>query len=295
MTAISCLLLTTLLSQAADAPKLNEKELVQRLEPYFQRQAAAYEFALDESRTQKLEFVERPVMRWTSQGNLGAVWVWTRQGRAELIGCLGAYVNGAGKLEGFQEFHSLTLKPLSTVEIASIRTWASGKPGVEPMRLENAEEPASNDKLRLIQMRNLAREFTAQMKSDGGTHTLRLTPSPLFRYASTNPDVLDGALFSYLWDNGTDPEVILLIEARQTAEGPRWHFAPVRFTWREVWLTHDDKTLWHVPEHNEFYTSRILRDHYVTCATGVLDLKAIKAALEPTPATTKPRSLEISK
>ena len=281
LTASCLLLMTAVFGQAADAPKLDEKQLVKLVEPFFQEQAANYEFFLDEAQQQKLELVAKPVMRWTADGNSGAVWVWTRRGRAEVIGCLGAYVNPSGKLEGFHEFHSLTLKPLQKVEIGTIRTWESGKPGVEPKLLANAEEPAATDKLRLIQMRNLAREFTAEMRSGQQTHLLRLTPAPLFRFQSTNPNVLDGALFSYLWDNGTDPEFLLLLEARQTSDGPRWHFAPVRFTWREVWLTRDDKELWRAPEHNEFWTSRaarILRDNYVTCATGVLDLDAIKSA-----------------
>jgi hypothetical protein len=270
----------TVFGQAADAPKLDEKQLVKLLEPYYQAQAAKYEFFLDETRQQKLELAVKPVMRWTAEGNSGAVWVWTRQGRAEVVGCLGAYVNPAGKLEGFHEFHSLTLKPLQKVEIGTVRTWESRKPGVEPKLLNNAEPPAATDKRRLIQMRNLAREFTAQMRSDKQTHTLRLTPAPLFRFASTNPEVLDGALFSYLWDNGTDPEFLLLLEARQTSDVPRWHFAPVRFTWREVWLTQNNKELWRGPEHNEYWKSKILRDHYVTCTMGVLDLEAIKAAAE---------------
>ena len=280
----SCLLLATaVLGQAADVPKLDEKQLVQVLEPYFQAQAAKYTFFLDEARQQKLELVEKPVMRWTAEGNLGAVWVWTRQGRAEAIGCLGAYVNGTGKLEAFHEFHSLTLKPLQSVPIGSVRTWESQKPGVVPKLLPEAPEPAANDKLRLIQMRALAREFTAQMRSDKQTHQLRLTPAPLFRFHSTNPEVLDGAIFSYLWDNGTDPEFLLLLEAFQTSEGPRWHFSPVRFTWREVWLTHGDQELWRVPESNEFWKSQTLRDNYVTCALGRLDVDAIRAAQKETP------------
>ncbi len=91
---IAIIVILASLSQVADAPKLDEKQLVQLLEPHFQTQAAKYEFFLDEARQQKLELVEKPVMRWTAEGNLGAVWVWTRLGRAEAVGCLGAYVRG---------------------------------------------------------------------------------------------------------------------------------------------------------------------------------------------------------
>ncbi|HUQ71648.1 MAG TPA: hypothetical protein VM165_19120, partial [Planctomycetaceae bacterium] len=101
---------------------------------------------------------------------------------------------------------------------------------------------------------------------------------PLYRYTVTNPDAPDGALFSYLWDNGTDPEVILMIEARATPDGLKWHYAPIRFTWREVWLSHAEQEIWRVPEHSESRTSRVLRDHYVTCATGEIDLATLPAA-----------------
>jgi hypothetical protein len=268
-------------------PKLDEAELVKVLEPHYQEQAARYEFFLDAAHQKKLDFIGKPVMRWTAEGNSGAVWVWTRSGRPEVVGCLGAYVNQFGKLEGFHEFHSLTLKPLQKVEIGTIRTWESSKPGVHPVLLEGVEEPASTDRLRLVQMRNLAREFTAQMKTDKQTHVLRLTPAPLFRYQSTDPEVLDGALFSYLQDNGTDPELLLLVEARKTTGGMRWHYAPVRFSWREVWLTRDDKEVWRVPEHNEYWTSKILRDNYVTCAMGELDMDKLTPKRAATPAENK--------
>ncbi len=128
-----------------------------------------------------------------------------------------------------------------------------------------------------------AREFTVQMRSDKQTHQLRLTPAPLFRFHSTNPAVLDAAIFSYLWDNGTDPEALLLLEAIKTPDGPRSHYSPVRFTWREVWLTHGDKAVWRVPESNEFWKSQTLRDNYVTCALGLLDVDAIRSAPKKTP------------
>lgn len=275
---------TTLLGQAADVPKPNETEVVRILEPYFQEQAEKYPFFLDAERTQKLDLVEKPVMRWTAEGNIGAVWVWTRQGRAEVIGCLGAYVNGKGRYESFHEFHSLTLKPLPKVEIASVRTWDSQKPGATLTVLESAPEPATSDKLRLVQMRSIAREFSVELNPEKkNTHQLRLATAPLYRYQSTNPDVTDGAIFSYLQDNGTDPECLLLIEARKTSKGIQWQYAPLRFSWRALRVTHMDRDVWHADEHNEFWKARILHDHYVTCSLGVLNLDSIQKAQKGKP------------
>ena len=281
-TSIPFILAITLWSQDAGASKLNETQVAQVVQQYGQEQVEKYEFYLDEAHTKKLELVEKPVMRWTADGNLGAVWVWTRQGRAEVIGCLGAFTNSSGQLEGFHEFHSLTLKPLAKVEIGTVRSWESRGPGVVPKLLDNAPDPAATEKMRLVQMRSLAREFTGHMQAGKQTHELRLTPTPLFRFSSTNPDVFDGALFSYLWDNGTDPEFLLLLEARQTEQGLRWHFSPVRFTWREVWLTHNSREVWRGNLHSEFHTSRILRDCYVTCETGPLNLNTPGRKLQPT-------------
>ncbi len=277
------MLMSTAIGQAGEIPKLDEKQVVRILEPYFQAQAEKYEFFLDDAKKQKLTLTEKPVMRWTAEGNLGAVWVWTSQGRAELIGCLGAYVNGSGQLEAFHEFHSLTRKPLQQVAIGNIRTWESNIPGVKPTLLTDAPEPASNERLRLVQMRAILREFTAELQSGKQTHQLRLTTTPLFRFNSTNPDVLDGAIFSFLLDNGTDPEVLIMIESIKTAEGQRWHYSPIRFSWREVWVRHRDKEVWRVPLHEEFWKSTTLRDNYVTCSMGQLDVNAIGATQKATP------------
>ena len=66
-------------------------------------------------------------------------------------------------------------------------------------------------------MRSLAREFNGRSLSDQGqAWELRLLPQPLYRYESTDPDVLDGALFTLVSSAGTDPEIILLLEARKT-------------------------------------------------------------------------------
>lgn len=270
---VSLLLLTSLSQTGAESARPDEARQSRLLEPLYQEQASNYEFYLDQDQQAKLDFVAAPVMRWTAEGNSGAVWVWTRQGRAELIGCLGSYIDPSGTLQGFHEFHALTLEPLQPVEVGGVRKWAADRPGVTLKAFEESPEPAATDRLRLIQMRNLAREFTASLKSGERTSVLRLTPSPLYRYRSTNPDILDGAIFSYLWDNGTDPEFILLLEARKSDAGMQWHYAPVRFTWREVWLMHGDREVWRALEHNEFRRGGDLHDSYVTCETGAVKLK----------------------
>jgi hypothetical protein len=59
-----------------------------------------------------------------------------------------------------------------------------------------------------------------------------MLPRPFYRYQSTDPDVVDGALYSFVTSAGTDPEALLVLEARKSASDREavWHFAIARFT-----------------------------------------------------------------
>jgi hypothetical protein len=86
-------------------------------------------------------------------------------------------------------------------------------------------------------MKAIAARFKATMTGWQGDNTdqeeLRLLPRPLYRYELKNakepdPNLLDGALFAYV--QGTDPEVVLVLEAIGTAEKAVWQYAFVRAT-----------------------------------------------------------------
>jgi len=82
-------------------------------------------------------------------------------------------------------------------------------------------------------MRSLAHDFSASTKDrNDRLWELRLLTQPLYRYQSTDPEVLDGALFAFVTSAGTDPEAVLVVEARKPASGGNsiWHFAIGRFT-----------------------------------------------------------------
>ena len=78
---------------------------------------------------------------------------------------------------------------------------------------------------------------------------LRLLPQPLYRYESTDPDVLDGAVFAFVTSAGTDPEALLVLEARKPAAGcdPVWHYAIARFTDLNLWVRHKGKVVFYRP------------------------------------------------
>ena len=65
---------------------------------------------------------------------------------------------------------------------------------------------------------------------------------PLYRYEKSDGDVVDGAVFCFAM--GTDPEVILLIEAVVTAGETQWEYAFARRTSGELQGQLDGDTVW---------------------------------------------------
>jgi hypothetical protein len=276
MSAVTTLLACALLGQ----PTSDERELKEALLPLYRQQAEAYRFALDADGKQPLELAAEPLLTWTNADRyMGAVFLWTRDGRPEVIGCIGSNRLEDGRQNVFHEFQTLTVAPLPPVDIGSgIRRWAAEKPGVDLQPVPGALAPAANERLRLTQMRALARDFHTWMKDGEDVSELRLLSQPLHRYSSPAQGVTDGAIFSYVWTKGTDPEVLLILEARSGTSGPEWQYSLGRFNWRELWATHDDHEVWRVAETKEFWESQVLRENYTTGVIGPFAVETLPSS-----------------
>lgn len=220
------------------------------LHEVYLREASEYDFSLDTERRQTLELRHEPVMRWTSGGDYrGEVYVWTHRGRAEVVGCIFSAPQGEGARRVMHEFHSLAPQPIASGGRRG-SGWQPQEAGIALEPIPDAPEPAGSAPRRLTQMRDMARRFSAHVARENTTWELRLLPQPVYRYEregeGEDSPVVDGAVFAYVWTTGTDPEVILVIEASRTEGGIRWQFAPARFTNREAWVKYQGKELWRV-------------------------------------------------
>ncbi len=247
------LLLATTGQQPSESPSAPNEQAAkakrQWLLELHTKDAASYSIYRDEKRTQKLELSREPVYRWTNPtrvgGQVGEVFVWTYRGRPEVVGSIFSHPSGDGRRVMCHELHSLSLAVL-VVDRQASEQWVPQAAGVDLKPLEGAPPPARTAALRLVQMRGLAREFSGKSLSDEGqTWELRLLPQPLYREESTDPDVLEGALFTLVSSAGTDPEIILLIEARKSPSGGhQWVFGAARFSDMNLWLNHKGKEVW---------------------------------------------------
>jgi hypothetical protein len=117
--------------------------------------------------------------------------------------------------------------------------------GLARSELPAAGAPAATPGARLLQMKRLAQEFTGhEVDQDGKRWDLRLLPAPLYRYPAAKSGVIDGAIFTLVSNAGTDPEVLLLLEAREEGGKTRWEYACGRFSDRNLYVQRKEKEIW---------------------------------------------------
>jgi hypothetical protein len=258
MQPLSLVLLVSVLVGQQVPPKADSaaeraaRDKRQRLLEIYTGEAATYNIYRDSSRQQKVELQRDPVYVWTNPvregGQDGVVFVWTCQGRAEILSCFFSFP-AVGKRDLYHEFHSLSRSVLD-VHRPGPHTWIPEAPGIELAPMAGAPAPARAPTQRLAQMRALTRGFSATTEDDKKKRwELRLLPRPLYRYESTDSDVLDGALYCFVTTAGTDPEALLVLEARKPPANrdPVWQFAIARFTDLNLTVRHKGEQVFTAP------------------------------------------------
>jgi hypothetical protein len=138
----------------------------------------------------------------------------------------------------YQEFSSLSMAPL-----AADQPWRATRGGIELKPVPGAPKPAETAEARLRQIRALTEEFSAEEQFERKTwQKLRILTKPFARYGKPGTPLIDGVLLACVLT--TDPEVYLMIEAREGKNGPEWQYAfapasidPIKGLWKkkEVW------------------------------------------------------------
>jgi hypothetical protein len=188
------------------------------------------------------------VLRWrnTVRVETGAALlaIWTDEGRPETMATIFQMSDQICHEFGLL---SRSKKVVVRTEDATRVVWSPGKAGVEFRDVPGAPYPAEDRDARLRQMKSLARRFTAKLRPP--EETLRLLPRPLYRYElkdskGTGPILHDGGMFAFV--TGTDPEVILLLEAVERDDSIVWQYAFARATVYPVEASLGDEMVWSV-------------------------------------------------
>jgi hypothetical protein len=231
----------------APRPKQDRSRSARLLELH-EKDAASYAIYRDAARKERLELRREPIYRWSNPtrvgGQEGDVFLWTDRGRPEVVASIFSHPHEKDQRCVCHELHSLS-EAVLVVDRDSPNRWEPRAAGVELKPVPGAPAPAASPAQRLAQIRALAREFSGRsLSEEGQSWELRLLPRPLYRYEVEGPEVIDGALFALVSTAGTDPEIILMLEARRSPEGSRWVYGAARFSDMSLWLKHKDQEVW---------------------------------------------------
>jgi hypothetical protein len=205
----------------------------------------AKKYAITTKGGARLKLNDKSLLNWTNparQQERGAIYVWLDRGRPLAIGSFFTY-EFQGKAYRKHEFHSLADGPLEAT-FGETLAWTPAEPGIQWQVISDAPRPGTTHVNRLLQMRQLARRYRAELTNpEGDTNELRLAPRPLLEYESPEAGVIDGAILTFVV--ATDPELLLLIEAfEESGKVPRYRAAFARFHFWELRVYEGDRQTW---------------------------------------------------
>ena len=210
--------------------------------PIYLKEADEYSIAIESAPKKALELKREPVFEWSNPtrngGQQGVVFLWLRDGRPAAVGCMFSSPETVVKSPGARriehELHALDTEKLVVTRDA-LNQWKPQE-GLARQELPDAPAPADTAAARLLQMKKLAAEFTGHTIDSARKerYELRVLPTPLYRYPVAKTGVIDGALFALVSEAGTDPEVILLVEAREEKGRVKWEYVLGKFSDGEI-------------------------------------------------------------
>ncbi len=196
--------------------------------------------------------VPRSILGWSNPtvGEVyGEIYLRTDRGRPTCLMSIYRWFepNWGATLEG------CSLSPTEhQIRQAGREVWRPQGADIRWRDLADVAPPVASRDGRLIQLRRFAREFSATLWDTRRTtgevsRQLRLMPQPLYRYPEPAGDAAwwDGALFTFV--EGTDPEVLLWLEATPDPK-PGFRVACVRLNSNRLAVTHEGRTLWAVED-----------------------------------------------
>jgi hypothetical protein len=184
------------------------------------------------------ELWKTPVLRCsdpTRDETDGAVWLWLDGKRPVAALCLLLYASGKWNYEHIalaDDALTVTGRPAWTWQSpASKRVWTT---------LDDAVPDA--ERARQSTMRSIARRLDASEARRGETFALRLLERPIYTYAEADRGIVAGSLFAMSY--GTNPELLVQIEARKSGDKPQWQIAFARLSAAEIVVLSGQRELW---------------------------------------------------
>jgi hypothetical protein len=193
-----------------------------------------------------VKLVGEPILKYTDntrKNRESSLWIWSSGGRPVAVLGVEFYADPPMGPRWLFEIASLSENRIAAQHAPDL-DWTAKAPGLAWTPVAGAGAPADSALRRLAQMKTILRSFTAHESAViEGRIELRPLTSPLVRYAEPDAGILDGAIFAFA--NGTNPEVLVVVEAYAAKDSERrWRYALAQMTGAAVAVELDGKEIW---------------------------------------------------
>ncbi|MEX2137863.1 MAG: hypothetical protein WD894_01290 [Pirellulales bacterium] len=240
-------------AQDAGEKQKADKAVIDHWLEVSKKYATEYEIAPADDRKAVFKLVPEPIFRHTQSvrgDDIGALHVWVeKDGRPAVVGVMFAWSLNDTSRRTHVEFHSLHAAPIAA-KFRDRELWQSRTPGLEWRDFPaDTPAPAATPARRRSQVRQLARRFEAHTVDNRQKRwELRQVATPIFEYEVDAAGTLGGALFAFC--QGTDTELLLVVEARKVDGRRQFRYAYASFTDYDVFLKMGDQAVVQAPKGN---------------------------------------------
>ncbi len=231
---------------------------------------AAREFTIytDASQQQALKLDEQPVFVWSnprrSGGQAGHMFLWKDGERPLAVGTLFSFgwQGVPTNRRVVHEWHSLCESKLLVLRGGQQSNWQP-KGGIEFKPVPNSPPANKSPTRQKLELRKIAQQFDIHsIDPEGARWPLRVLATPLAMYQTATGL---GALVAWVGDAGSDPELMMLLEPRLDSAELHWHYAPIRMSDHELFVTKDQQSIWEsvrTPDDTGFHDAQDLYFRY---------------------------------
>lgn len=239
------LTLLTMVRSEEDSPKKSEPSPAMK-----EARAHMSEFNAVSSangREAPIEMLPHPLLTFGDAARIaeaGTLWAWGKSGRPAAFMEL---YHGVGIGQPWVHALTLTSPELIQLKAPALQNWTPKKSHFALKDVPDSPQVNSQPSARLRQMKEISRRFESHQfwDPDNSRFELRLLVQPVHRYQDEAAKLTDGAVF--VLAHGTNPEVLLQIEAHAAEQPPRWKYSLVRLGSAEMHVLLDGKEVWTEP------------------------------------------------
>ena len=194
-----------------------------------------------------IELLPNPLLTYgdaARNNEAGTLWAWGKSGRP--VAFLELY-RSIGKDQPWVHAQTLTSPELIQLDAPTGQRWTPKKSHFVLKDVPDSPEVGNHPAVRLRQMKEISRRFESHQFWDpnNSRFEMRLLVQPVLRYQDEPAKVIDGAVF--VLAHGTNPEVLVQIEADAAQQPPRWKYSLARLGSAEMHVLLDGKEVWNDP------------------------------------------------